>query len=91
MSETASQIATSPLAEALEEGLEPIKGHRVEVEANGQLRIIGPSGSRRLVAQCRHGEVNETGRVRVLGRSDDVVKVGGNRVNLAEFVECSPG
>ena len=83
MSETASQVATSPLAEALEEGLEPIKGHRVEVEANGQLRIIGPTAPGGSWLSADQGEVNETGRVRVLGRSDDVVKVGGNRVNLA--------
>ena len=83
MSETASQIATSPLAEALEEGLEPIEGHRVEAETNGQLRIIGPVAPGGSWLSADHGEVSDTGRVRVFGRSDDVVKVGGNRVNLA--------
>ena len=47
----------------------------------GTLHIgpVAPGGS----WECDYGEVSDTGRVHVFGRSDDVVKVGGNRVNLA--------
>lgn len=98
MSETASQVATSPMAEALESGLEPIAGVDVSVDSEGYLVVSGPIAPGGAWRSSDIGVVDEDGKVKLKGRGDDVVKVGGNRVNLArvqrilqthaEHVEC---
>ena len=83
MSETASQIATSPIVEALEDGLEPIAGVQVSVDDEHFLCVHGAIAPGEIFRTSDIGTVSPGGRIQVHGRGDDVVKVGGNRVNLA--------
>ena len=83
MSETASQIATSPMKTALEEGLEPIADTVVSVDQDQYLCVRGPIAPGGYWQTSDLGELSASGKVRVHGRGDDVVKVGGNRINLA--------
>lgn len=85
MSETASHIATSPLDEFIRSGLRPIAEHRLFETRDGHVGIEGPvaPGGRWVSADLGH--VTKEGFVTIEGRSDDVVKVAGNRVNLSKI------
>lgn len=95
MTETASQLATRKPGDlsALGEGLPPLPFVRLEVNETGRLVIIGPAARGRLVSDDL-GEITAAGRVRVLGRSDQVMIRGGENIHPGEIesvLESHPG
>ncbi len=94
MTETASQIATRPLSEALRPGLSavPVPGAKVRIGADGVIEVDGPMvspgylGEPDRVGWFRTADVGELadGRLSVFGRADDVILSGGENVHPAE-------
>lgn len=94
MTETASQIATRPLSDALHPGLSavPVPGARVRIGEGGVIEVDGPMvspgylGEHDRVGWYRTSDVGELadGRLTVLGRADDVIISGGENVHPAE-------
>ena len=94
MTETASQIATRPLSEALRPGLTatPVPGARLRIGVGGVIEVDGPMvspgylGEPDRVGWFRTSDVGELvdGRLSVLGRADDVIITGGENVHPAE-------
>ncbi len=86
MTEAASQLATrvpgdlSPLAE----GLPPLSFVSVEVDAGGQLVVDSPMSRGRLITTDL-GELTPSGRVRILGRCDDLIIRGGENIYPGEI------
>lgn len=86
MTEAASQLATrvpgdlSPLTE----GLPPLSFVSVEVDAGGRLVVDSPMSRGRLVTTDL-GELTPSGRVRILGRSDDMIIRGGENIYPGEI------
>ena len=94
MTETASQIATRPLSEALRPGLSavPVPGAKVRIGVDGVIEVDGPMVSPGYLGEpdragwFRTSDVGELvdGRLSVLGRVDDVIISGGENVHPAE-------
>lgn len=86
MTEAASQLATrvpgdlSPLTE----GLPPLSFVTVEVDTSGRLVVDSPMSRGRLVTTDL-GEITTSGRVRVLGRWDDMIIRGGENIYPSEI------
>ena len=86
MTETASQVATrepgdlAPLAA----GIPPLAWVRVDADANGRLVVHGPAARGRLVTDDL-GEITASGRVRILGRGDNVINRGGENIHPGEI------
>ncbi|RZV35518.1 MAG: hypothetical protein EX272_10435 [Chromatiales bacterium] len=86
MTETASQVATrepgdlAPLAA----GIPPLPWIRVSTDAEGRLVVRGPAARGRLVTDDL-GEITASGRVRVLGRDDNVINRGGENIHPGEI------
>ena len=86
MTEAASQLATrtpgdlSPLAE----GLPPLSYVSVEVDPGGRLVVDSPMSRGRLLTTDM-GELTASGRVRILGRSDDMIIRGGENIYPGEI------
>lgn len=95
MTETASQIATRPLAEALRPGLSavPIPGAKVRVGVDGVIEVAGPMVSPGYLGEpdrsgwFRTSDVGDLvdGRLTVHGRADDMIISGGENVHPAEI------
>ena len=86
MTETASQVATREPGDLspLEDGLPPLPHTRVSVNEQGRLVVEGPVAAGRLVTDDL-GEITATGRVRILGRNDEVIIRGGENIHPAEI------
>jgi O-succinylbenzoic acid--CoA ligase len=94
MTETASQIATRPLADALRPGLSavPVPGAELRIGVDGVIEVDGPMVSPGYLGEpdrqgwFRTSDVGELvdGRLRVLGRADDVIISGGENVHPVE-------
>jgi len=96
MTETASQIATAPL----EDGLRPrraataMPGAEVRLGPSGRIFVRGPMVSPGYLGEPDResdwletgdvGEIDEIGRLTVLGRTDDVIVTGGENVHPLE-------
>ena len=91
MSETASHVATSSLREFYQHGLRPIAGHRLFEAPDGHIGIEGPVAPGGYWITSDFGRVTDDGFVSIDGRSDDVVKVSGNRVNLSKVRRAFAG
>lgn len=96
MTETASQIATRPLADALHPGLSaaPVPGADIRIGATGVIEVAGPMVSPgylgepdRAVPWLRTSDIGSIsdGRLTVLGRADDVIVSGGENVHPVEI------
>ena len=95
MTETASQIATRPLSEALRPGLSalPVPGAELRIGADGVIEVDGPMVSPGYLGEpdrrgwFRTSDVGELvdGRLTVLGRADDVIISGGENVHPSEI------
>ncbi|WKU07150.1 AMP-binding protein [Micromonospora sp. HUAS LYJ1] len=85
----------------------PLTGVRADVGQDGRIRLAGPQlferyhGDPARTAAARDGDwfvtedlgVIESGRLRVLGRTDDVINTGGEKVNATEVaarLSCHP-
>ena len=95
MTETASQIATRPLEDALRPGLSavPIPGADIRIASDGVIEVAGPMVSPGYVGEPdREGRWFRTSdlgsmaedRLTVIGRADDVIVTGGENVHPAE-------
>jgi O-succinylbenzoic acid--CoA ligase len=94
MTETASQIATRPLSDALHPGLSavPVPGAIVRIGHDGVIEVDGPMVSPGYLGEpdregwFRTSDVGELvdGRLSVFGRADDVIISGGENVHPAE-------
>jgi O-succinylbenzoic acid--CoA ligase len=86
MTETASQVATREPGDLspLEDGLPPLPSVKVSVNEQGRLVVEGPIAAGRLVTDDL-GEISDTGRVRVLGRSDEIIIRGGENIHPGEI------
>lgn len=86
MTEAASQLATRVPGDLspLEEGLPPLSFVNVEVDASGRLVVDSPMSRGRLVTTDM-GELTASGRVRILGRSDDLIIRGGENMYPGEI------
>jgi O-succinylbenzoic acid--CoA ligase len=86
MTETGSQVATREPGDLspLEDGLPPLPHVRVSVDEQDRLVVEGPLARGRLVTSDR-GEITRAGRVRVLGRADDVIIRGGENIHPSEI------
>jgi len=92
MTETASQVATREPGDLspLEDGLPPLPSVTVSVNTQGRLVVEGPIAAGRLVTDDL-GEITDTGWVRVLGRSDEVIIRGGENIHPAEIEKILSG
>lgn len=94
MTETASQIATRPLSDALRPGLTAvaIPGAELRIGADGVIEVDGPMVSPGYLGEpdregwFRTSDVGTLvdGRLSVLGRADDVIISGGENIHPAE-------
>ena len=86
MTETASQVATRHPGDLapLREGIPPLPWVRVTADADGRLIVEGPAARGKLVTDDL-GEITASGRVRVLGRHDEVIIRGGENIHPAEI------
>jgi len=86
MTEAASQLATRVPGDLspLDEGLPPLSCVSVEVDASGRLVVDSPMSRGRLVTTDM-GELTPSGRVRILGRSDDLIIRGGENMYPGEI------
>lgn len=86
MTETASQVATRRPGDLapLQEGIPPLPYVRVDSDEQGRLVVQGPAAKGNLVSDDL-GEITEAGRVRVLGRRDDVINRGGENIHPREI------
>jgi O-succinylbenzoic acid--CoA ligase len=94
MTETASQIATRPLSDALRPGMSavPVPGAQLRIGVGAVIEVDGPMVSPGYLGEpdrqgwFRTSDVGELvdGRLRVLGRADDVIISGGENVHPAE-------
>ena len=86
MTETASQVATRHPGDLapLDEGIPPLPWVRVTVDVDSRLIVEGPAARGKLVTDDV-GEITASGRVRVLGRHDDVIIRGGENIHPAEI------
>lgn len=94
MTETASQIATRPLSDALHPGLwaAPVPGAKLRIGEGGVVEVDGPMVSPGYLGEpdregwFRTSDVGELadGRLSVLGRADDVIISGGEKVHPVE-------
>lgn len=86
MTETASQVATRRPGDLapLRAGIPPLPYVRVNADEDGQLVVEGPAARGRLVSDDL-GEITTSGRVRVLGRRDDVINRGGENIHPGEI------
>ena len=86
MTETASQVATRRPGDLapLQEGIPPLPYVRVDSDEQGRLVVQGPAAKGSLVSDDL-GEITEAGRVRVLGRRDDVINRGGENIHPREI------
>ena len=86
MTETASQVATRNPGDLgpLQAGIPPLPWVRVSTNDDGILVIRGPAARGELVTDDL-GEITATGRVRVLGRRDDVINRGGEKIHPGEI------
>lgn len=92
MTETASQVATREPGDLspLEDGMPPLPHTRVSVNEQGRLVVEGPIAAGRLVTDDL-GEITDTGRVRVLGRSDYIIIRGGENIQPGEIEQVLTG
>ncbi|MCJ7556277.1 MAG: AMP-binding protein [Gammaproteobacteria bacterium] len=92
MTETASQVATREPGDLspLEDGLPPLPSVNVSVNEQGRLVVEGPIAAGRLVTDDL-GEITAAGRVRVLGRSDEVIIRGGENIQPGEIEHILSG
>lgn len=92
MTETASQVATREPGDLspLEDGLPPLPSVKVSVNEHGHLVVDGPIAAGRLVTDDL-GEITDTGRVRVLGRADQVIIRGGENIHPGEIERVLSG
>lgn len=102
MSETAAQVATfRPADGPWHEGLvgHPLPGHEVRIGDDGRIRIRGPqvmsgyldgSGidADGWLTTSDLGQLDEAGRLTVLGRADDMLISGGRNVHPQEIESC---
>lgn len=95
MTETASQVATRPLRDALHPGTsaEPLPGAEIRTDRLGRIEVRGPMVSPGYLGEpgrdqewFRTSDVGRfvDGRLEVLGRADDVIITGGENVHPAE-------
>jgi len=86
MTETASQVATRRPGDlgVLDEGIPPLPWARVSVADDGRLVVTGPMAQGTFVTDDL-GEITAEGRIRVLGRRDDVIIRGGENINPHEI------
>ena len=101
MTETTSQIATRPLSDALHPGLSavPVPGAQLRIGVGGVIEVDGPMVSPGYLGEperqgwFRTSDVGELvdGRLRVLGRADDVIITGGENVHPAEVERIMSG
>lgn len=86
MTETASQVATRSPGDLapLHDGIPPLPYVRVNTDEQGRLVVLGPTARGRLVSDDL-GEITPAGRVRVLGRGDDVINRGGENIHPREI------
>ena len=86
MTETASQVATRRPGDLgrLDEGIPPLPWVSVEVAGDGRLVVTGPAARGTLVTDDL-GEITADGRVRVIGRRDDVIIRGGENIDPREI------
>lgn len=86
MTETASQVATRRPGDLgpLEEGIPPLPWVRVDTTSDGRLVVEGPAANGRFVTDDL-GEITDTGRVRILGRRDDLIIRGGENIDPREI------
>jgi O-succinylbenzoic acid--CoA ligase len=101
MTETASQIATRPLSDALHPGFSavPVPGAQLRIGVGGVIEVDGPMVSPGYLGEperqgwFRTSDVGELvdGRLRVLGRADDVIITGGENVHPAEVERIMSG
>jgi acyl-coenzyme A synthetase/AMP-(fatty) acid ligase len=69
----------------------PFDGVKVDVDLDGRLLVDSPfvpSGKGRPHSSADRIEMNPDGTFRHLGRIDDVVKIGGERVSVAAIEDC---
>ena len=86
MTETASQVATRRPGDLtpLHAGIPPLSYVRVNADTDGRLVIQGPAARGRLLTDD-FGEITASGRVRILGRRDDVINRGGEKIHPGEI------
>ena len=92
MTETASQVATREPGDLspLEDGLPPLPHTRVTVNEQGRLVVEGPIAAGCVVTDDL-GEITDMGRVRVLGRRDEVIIRGGENIHPGEIEQVLIG
>ena len=86
MTETASQVATREPGDLgpLREGIPALPWVRISADDDGNLVVRGPVARGGLVTDDL-GEITATGNVRVLGRRDDVINRGGEKIHPGEI------
>ena len=86
MTETASQVATRIPGDLapLEEGIPPLPWVSVAASGDGRLVVTGAAANGALVTDDL-GEITSAGRVRVIGRWDDVIIRGGENIHPGEI------
>lgn len=86
MTETASQVATRRPGDLapLSAGIPPLPYVRVHTGDDGRLVVRGPAARGQLLSDDL-GEITAEGRVRVLGRRDDVIIRGGENIHPTEI------
>ena len=86
MTETASQVATRRPGDLapLVEGIPPLPYIQVNADVDGRLVIHGPAARGRLISDDL-GEITAAGRVRVLGRRDELIIRGGENIHPREI------
>ena len=87
MTEASSQLATRSPGDcsSLERGLPPLLHAAVHPTEAGQLGIASPSAIEPWLLSNDRGERTKEGRVRILGRVDDVLRMGGESIDLEEI------
>lgn len=98
MTETFGQVATLRPGSPLERKVHPLPGVEIRTDPNGRVAVKGPQVSPGYVGQPDRadpwfvtndlGEIDESGALRILGRSDTVIVTGGENVD-PERVEAA--
>lgn len=98
MTETFGQVATLRPGSPLERKAHPLPGVEIRTDPNGRVAVKGPQVSSGYVGQPDRadpwfvtndlGEIDESGAIRILGRSDTVIVTGGENVD-PERVEAA--
>lgn len=106
LTETASQVATLPVAEGLRPRYRVVALPSAEIQVDGgRIRVRGPMVSPGYLGEPDRapddwfdtgdlGEIEPDGSLQVLGRADDVVVTGGENVDPAEVeavIRAHPG